>query len=346
MPELNQFCINKNQSLRAAMKQLDETGKRILFVMDGDKLVASLTDGDLRRFLLSGGTLDDVAFSAAFMTPCVAYSRDEAKKIIGNSDYIAIPITTLSGELIDILFADEPLVVQYPSLGLPVVIMAGGKGTRLDPYTRVLPKPLIPVGELPIIEHIMQQFSKYGCDDFHIVVNHKKQIIKAYFAENERHYNTHWYDEDKPLGTGGGLFMLNGTITGSFFLTNCDILIQADYADILRFHQSSKNAVTMVCAYKKVVIPYGVVETGENGEISAMKEKPELSFQTNTGMYLVEPEVISDIEDNVAISFPDIIEKQKQKGRRVAAYPVSENDWLDMGQLTELEKMRERLYEE
>ena len=140
--------------------------------------------------------------------------------------------------------------------------------------------------------------------------------------------------------------MLRGKVNEPFFLTNCDILIQADYEDILHFHQSNKNAVTMVCAYKYLTIPYGVIDTGENGEIIAMKEKPELSFQTNTGMYLVEPKVLEDIEDGVAIGFPDIIEKQKQKGRRVAAYPVSENDWLDMGRLTELEKMRERLYGE
>lgn len=346
MTDYKRFCIESKQSLRTAMKQLDETSKKILFVIDNDKLVASLTDGDLRRFLLGGGTLDDAVFSAAFKTPQAACSREEARELLKHADYAAVPITTPDGKIFDILFADERQTIQCPQLGLPVVIMAGGKGTRLDPYTRVLPKPLIPVGELPIIEHIMQQFAKYGCDDFHIIVNHKKQLIKAYFAENERHYDTHWYDEDKPLGTGGGLYMLKEKVNNPFFLTNCDILIQADYDDILRFHRVNKNAVTMVCAYKNVTIPYGVIDTGENGEIVAMKEKPELSFQTNTGMYLVEPEVLEDIEDGVAIGFPDIIERQKQKGRRAAAYPVSENDWLDMGQLTELEKMRERLYGE
>ncbi len=255
-------------------------------------------------------------------------------------------MTTEDGKITDILFADEKQNMHYPQLNLPVVIMAGGKGTRLEPYTRILPKPLIPIGELPIIEHIMQQFVKYGCNEFHIIVNHKKQLIKSYFAENERRYDVHWYDEEKPLGTGGGLSMLNGKINGTFFLTNCDILLQSDYEDILSFHRKYNNTITMVCAYKNIVIPYGVIDTGTNGEILAMREKPELAFQTNTGMYLVESDVLSDIKVGVPVGFPDIIEVQKQKGCRVAAYPVSENDWLDMGQLTELEKMRERLYGE
>jgi hypothetical protein len=123
-----------------------------------------------------------------------------------------------------------------------------------------------------------------------------------------------------------------------------DVLLLSDYDDMLRFHRKNGNAITMVCAYKNLTIPYGVIEMGKNGSIEAMKEKPEMSFLTNTGMYIVEPEVLEDIEDNVATGFPDIIEKQRQRGRCVAVYPVSENDWLDMGQMTELESMRKRLY--
>lgn len=345
--DYTEFCIDKYVQIRYAMRQLDNTGRRILFVTDGSRLVASLTDGDVRRHLLSGGNLDDKVAAAANYKLRTAANRDDAIAALKKNKLCAVPIIRNESELVAIVFqndVEEPNV--YSRLCIPVVIMAGGKGARLDPYTRVLPKPLIPVGELPIIEYIMQEFVKYECNDFHIIVNHKKQLIKAYFAESEHRYNMHWYDEDKPLGTGGGLYMLKGKVSKPFFLTNCDILVQTDYNDILNFHQTNKNAVTMVCAYKNLTIPYGVIETGKNGEIIAMKEKPELSFQTNTGMYLVNPEVLEDIEDEVPIGFPDIIEKQKQNGRRVAVYPVSEKDWLDMGQLTELEKMRERLYGE
>lgn len=338
------FCIDRWATVRDAMHQLDRTAKKILFAVDGIHLVASLTDGDVRRYLLSGGKMDDSVDKAANHHPKAAGSREQAHEMFQNNGFLAIPIVNGNGELVDVAFEDESTAPVFPKLGLPVVIMAGGKGTRLDPFTRVLPKPLIPVGDVPIIEHIMERFMQYGCEDFHVIVNHKKQLIKAYFAENERQYLTSWYDEEEPLGTGGGLFLLKSEIYSTFFLTNCDILIQADYDDILRFHKENENAVTMVCAYKNLTIPYGVIEIGDNGTIKSMQEKPELSFLTNTGMYIVEPEILSDIEDNIPMSFPDIIEIQKNKGRRVAAYPISESCWLDMGQMTELKQMREKLY--
>ncbi len=346
MNDFQKYCIDCDKCVRDAMKQLDETAKKILFVTKNNKLLGSLSDGDLRRYLLSGGTMDMSVALAMFKNPQVASSREQAISLIENLHYASVPVVLADGTVKDVVFPNEKNEAEYPSLDIPVVIMAGGKGTRLEPYTKILPKPLIPVGDLPVIEHIMQHFAKYNCNDFHLIVNHKKQLIKAYFSENERTYNTFWYDEPKPLGTGGGLSMLKGSVDKTFFLTNCDIMIMADYDDILRFHKENHNAVTMVCAYKTVTIPYGVIETGENGEITAMKEKPEFSFQTNTGMYVVEPEVLADIEGDVPIGFPEIIELQKKKGRKVAAYPVSQNDWLDMGQLEELEKMRIRLYGE
>lgn len=139
---------------------------------------------------------------------------------------------------------------------------------------------------------------------------------------------------------------LKGKIDKTFFFTNCDNLLLSNYESMLRFHIQNKNVITMVCAYKNIKIPYGVIEMGINGSIKSMKEKPEFSFLTNTGIYIVEPEVLDDIEDNVSVGFPDIIEKERAKGKKIAIYPVSENDWLDMGQLSELEKMRKRLYGE
>lgn len=248
--------------------------------------------------------------------------------------------------IVGIYLGNERVERPKPPLHIPIVINAGGKGTRLEPYTKILPKPLIPVGELPIIEHIMQRFQEYDCQEFHIIVNYKKQIMKGYFAENEGKYNITWHEEDKPLGTGGGLTLLKGKIHETFFFTNCDNLLMSDYDSMIRFHKENHNVVTMICAYKNIQIPYGVVEMGMNGSIEEMREKPQLSFLTNTGIYVVEPEVLEDMEDGTAIGFPDVVEKQIAKGRNVAIYPVSENEWLDMGQLPELERMRKKLYGE
>ena len=229
------------------------------------------------------------------------------------------------------------------ALNIPVVINAGGKGSRLDPFTRVLPKPLIPVGDLPIVEHIMKEYQSYDCNEFHIIVNYKRDLMKAYFADNDNHYNITWYDEEKPLGTGGGLSLLRGKFSDTFFFANCDALLTANYGSMVKFHKENGNVITMVCAYKNIDIPYGIVEMGVNGAIEGMKEKPRISFLTNTGIYIVEPEVMEDIEEDVPVGFPDIVELERQKGRKVAVFPVGENDWMDMGQLPELEKMRRKL---
>lgn len=338
------YCIDSFISVRDAMKAIDDAEPQIVFIIENNKLVATLTDGDIRRFLLSGGQLTDMAIEAGNHNPRVAKNRDEAMALYHQKNYIAIPIVDDNGELIDVFVGDRIEETQFAELGIPVVINAGGKGTRLEPYTKILPKPLIPVGELPIIEHIMDRFKKYGCDEFHMIVNYKKELMKAYFVENEKPYDISWYNEDKALGTGGGLCYLKGKIEKTFFFTNCDILLMSNYESMLRFHKENGNVITMVCAYKNITIPYGVIEMGKNGAIEGMREKPELSFLTNTGIYIVEPEVLDDIEDGVAIGFPDIIENERKKGKKVAIYPVSENDWMDMGQISELEKMRERLY--
>ncbi len=345
--DIQKFIGIANLSVLDAMKRIDENSGGILFLVDADqKLIGCITDGDIRRFLLSGGQLDKPALDAANREPKTAKTEKEAQVLYHKKNFIVIPIVDENGTIINLYTGDGTKEIKYEELNIPVIINAGGKGTRLDPFTRVLPKPLIPVGELPIIEHIVKRYQLFGCNEYHIIVNYKKQLIKAYFNESDNKYNVHWYDEEKPLGTGGGLSLLKGKINSTFFFATCDTLMQSNYDSMLRFHRENKNVITMVCAYKNITIPYGIIEMGANGSIKEMREKPELSFLTNTGMYIVEPEVLDDIEDDVAVGFPDIIEKQRQKGKNVAIYPVSENEWMDMGQLSELEKMRERLYGE
>lgn len=341
-----EFLISSDVSIRHAMQAIDVVSPKIVFVVEEHKLIASLTDGDIRRYLLAGGKLTDGVKQACHMSPLVAFSKSEAVQMYHQKNYVAIPILNQRWEVVDIYVGEQTESVQFADLQIPVVINAGGKGTRLEPYTKILPKPLIPVGEVPIIEHIMQRFGAYGCCQYSIIVNYKKEILKAYFAENEQHYDITWYDEEKPLGTGGGLCYLKGILNQTFFFTNCDNLLLSNLESMLRFHQENQNVITMVCAYKNMKIPYGVVEMGLNGTIESMQEKPEFSFLTNTGIYIVEPEVLDEICDGETVGFPDIVDRIRKKGKKVAVYPISENDWLDMGQLEELERMRRRLYGE
>lgn len=344
--QIDNFTGGKHLTVSQAMLRIDKNASGILFLTDENgAVIGCVTDGDIRRYLLAGGNMTGLAIDAANRNPRMAKTEEEARILFHKKNYVIIPIIDENGIIVD-LFSDDQGAArpnQRTPLNIPVVINAGGKGTRLEPYTKVLPKPLIPVGEIPIIELIMKEYLTYACNDFHIIVNYKKELMKAYFADNENHYNITWYDEEKPLGTGGGLSMLRGKFTDTFFFANCDALLTANYERMLRFHKEHGNVITMICAYKNLNIPYGVVEIGKNGTIERMQEKPLLSFLTNTGIYIVEPEVIDDLQDGIAIGFPDIVEMERQKGKRIAAYPVSENDWMDMGQISELEKMRIKL---
>ena len=338
------MIIHSGATVCDAMRKIDKSDYKILFVADGGKLVGTLTDGDIRRFLFKGGTLQDRVDRAANRNPKAAHNLKQASELYNRLYYIAIPVLDEEGRIVDLYLGEEQQPTKKKQIHLPVVINAGGKGTRLDPYTRVLPKPLIPVGDLPIIEHIMQNFQEYGCDEFSMIVNYKKELIKTYFKESDNQYQIEWFDEEKPLGTGGGLSLLKKHIDKTFFFTSCDTLLLADYESILRFHKDNQNTITMICAWKNITLPYGIVEMGSNGIIEKMQEKPEMSFLTNTSIYIVEPDVIEDIPEEVSMTFPEIIQVEIEKGCKAAAYPVSESEWLDMGQLSELEKMRERLY--
>ena len=347
MDEIVKFLGPVTMSVSEAMQLIDNNAYGIAFLTDDERrLKGCVTDGDIRRYLLSGGQMSGCVMDAANTDPKVAKSDEEAHGLYHKKNYIVIPIVDEDGRIVALYTGDGREIRKKNPVNIPVVINAGGKGTRLEPFTKVLPKPLIPVGDLPIIEHIIREYQSYECNEFHIIVNYKKELLKAYFADNENHYDITWYDEEKPLGTGGGLSLLRGKFKDTFFFANCDALLTANYESMVKFHKENKNLITMICAYKNMNIPYGVVEMGVNGSILEMKEKPLVSFLTNTGIYIVEPEVFDYIEDGVSVGFPDIVEKVRNDGKKVAVFPVSENDWMDMGQLPELEKMRIKLYGE
>ncbi len=337
--------IAEERSVLEAMKQIDATAKQILMVAENNKLKAIITDGDIRRHLLRGGKLDDKVKEIANYNPRFIHEKDKAnsRELMKNWSLLSLPVVNEKLEIQSIIFVHDYEIGRNHSVSAPVVIMAGGLGTRLYPYTKILPKPLIPIGEIPITEHIINRFTEYECNEFHLIVNHKKNMIKAYFSEAQKDYKLEFHDESLSLGTGGGLSLLKGKMETTFFFTNCDVLIKANYKEIYDFHKQNGNMITIVAAYKHFTIPYGIINLDSNGEIATMIEKPEYSFLTNTGFYVVEPEVVDRLEDDKVIGFPDIIEQQKSLGEKIGVFPVSEKCWLDMGQLEELEEMRKEL---
>ena len=343
--EIKDFLIPESFRVIDVMQRLDILGKKTLFVAENGRLLAAITDGDIRRWILKNGNLQKSIKEVANYRPkwLPAEERKQAYRKLKEWEVDAIPLLADERRIVSIFLWNNEEIRSGRKLLIPTVVMAGGFGTRLYPYTKILPKPLIPIGEIPIAEHIMNRFHSFGVNSFYLVVNHKKNMIKAYFSENNKNYQIYYIDEDKPLGTGGGLQLLAGQITETFFLTNCDILVEADYEQIYRCHQEQGNQITMVCARQNMKIPYGVVEAGEQGKLLTMKEKPELSFLTNTGFYVVEPVVIERLEKDVPISFPEIIADCQQRGERVGVYTVEADQWLDMGQIEEMEKMEKML---
>jgi dTDP-glucose pyrophosphorylase len=342
---IKDVLIDEENTMIGAMEILDKIAKKVLFVEKEGRLTAAITDGDIRRWILRRGNLDAKVKDIANYNPKFVYERDKmiARDFMKKAQVEALPIVDENMKIVSIKLWNDTEIETKKELNIPVVIMAGGLGTRLYPYTKILPKPLIPIGDIPIAEHIINRFHNYGCKNFYLVVNHKRNMIKSYFNEIEKSYLINYIDEDKPLGTGGGISLLKGQIDSTFILSNCDILIEEDYEKMVQYHKKENNLITMICSLKNIKIPYGVIEIGEHGEINNMKEKPELSFFINTGCYIVEPRVIEELEEDMAIGFPDIISRYKKSGERVGIYPISEKSWMDMGQLDEIEEMRKRL---
>ena len=345
MIRVEELFLAPDATVLEALRKLDETGQRILFIAPEGRLQAALTDGDIRKFFLRGGTPDQTVDRAANYHPLSLpiAERGRAREVLQAHRIDALPILDKRGVITDIVFAYKLDVDNRKRVDIPVVMMAGGLGTRLYPYTKILPKPLIPVGEQPIAELIIDRFRDFGCHDFTMIVNYKRGMIKSYFTDLEKDYTVDFADEDVFMGTGGGLCLLKGKIQSPFFFTNCDTLLDVDFGDIYEYHKKHGNLVTMICAFKHYTVPYGVVELGQDGGIAAMREKPELDFLTNTGVYVVEPRVVEEMRDGEVIGFPDVIERYRAAGEKVGVYPIGENSWMDMGQLEELEKMRRKL---
>lgn len=341
--KLIELFISPDASLVEALEKLDEVASRILIVVDESfALRGVLTDGDARRCILKTGALDASVGDACNTEPYVIYEGQErdAPALMRRYDLDAVPVVNENGIVVDcILKGGECAEKTMGRINVPVVMMAGGLGTRLYPYTKVLPKPLIPVNDVPIAERIIRSFQKQGCGPFFLVINHKKEMIKAYFKEIECSYDVRFVEEAEFLGTGGGLSLVKEHLDGSFILTNCDILVEADFSEALALHREKKNAVTMVVSLKNYVIPYGTVEIDAGGGIAGMVEKPSIPFLINTGCYIVERCVLDLIDEGESVGFPDIINRCKEEGFAVGVYPVSESSWLDMGQPEELARM-------
>ncbi len=348
--KLELYTADDKITILDALKQINQNAHGILFVVDESlHVIGSVADGDIRRYLLQSEDLSANITEAMCSSPKVLTEEqtDNARELFRSFPFRALPVVDRQGILLDILFSktgNEIRSEQRQSLaGIPIVIMAGGKGTRLYPFTKILPKPLIPIGDTPILERVIGRFVDFGARDFYLTVNYKKDLIKAYFADLKPDYQISYVEEDKPLGTGGSLKLIDQNWDKPFFVTNCDILIEADYQALYQEHLSKGNDVTIVVSQKTITVPYGVVIPKDDGTVESMEEKPTMTYLINTGMYVVNPEHIDRIPDDTMYHMPTLIEDLMADGLRVGVFPIDEDSFLDMGEFEEMRRMEDRL---
>lgn len=344
MEKIKLYLIQISTSVRDAMKKMDENHTKNLFVVDADlKLIGSLSDGDLRRWILSEGKLDERVDKVANKTPIYfneGYSVERVKEIMLEKKIQCIPVLDHKGQVNELLFWDNIFGGQHiarkrDKLDAHIVIMAGGMGTRLEPFTQILPKPLIPIGDKTIIEVIIDKFLDYNIKHFHISIGHKSKIIRSYFEDLDIDYTCDFIYEDKPLGTIGSVSKLKGKTSAPIIVTNCDIVIEADYSELLNFHKENKYDLTLVGSLMHYKIPYGICEIEQGGKLVELKEKPEYSMLVSTGMYVLSEYAVSKIPVDQHFHVTQLMELLRSEGKSVGVFPISEKSWFDTGEWKE-----------
>ena len=349
---ISEFLIDKNASVKEAMRKLDLSSRKVLFVTDDlGKLFGALTDGDIRRWILKEGSLESSIDKVCNRRPHTLdpnYQIADVKKMMVKENIESLPVVDESGGIRGLLFWEEVFAETETrrsgrTIDIPVVIMAGGKGTRMEPFTRVLPKPLIPIGDKTILECIIDEFRQFGVRQFYITLNYKGGMIEAYLNGIDKPYDVGFLWEKDFFGTAGSLTLVNGKISSEVIVSNCDNIVRADYFEVLEFHRRNNAYLTVLSSMQHHKIPYGVVSFKDGGEVTGIIEKPEYSFPINTGIYLLSAKALRYIPENSAFHMTHLIQALIADRKKVMTYPVSESDYIDIGQWDEYRKAAEKL---
>lgn len=339
--KVKQAILAENKAIREAIMQLNDNMLQIVLVVNEEgKLVGTITDGDIRRSILNNIALNESVDKIMNRDPKFVFVGEEenVRELMITHGIRTIPVVDKVKKVVDIILMEDILEHsdvkdKYFYQTNQVFIMAGGKGTRLDPFTKILPKPLIPIGDKPIIEIIMENFKKFGFNNFIISLNYKAEIIKMYFADNPAGYDIGYVQEEEFLGTAGSLKLAKGKLIEPFIVSNCDVIIDIDFDELMKHHKECGNKATIVGVVKHMQVPYGVIET-QNGSLTQMIEKPKYDFIINSGVYVLDPELIDLIPEDQPINMPDLLLEAKKDGFRIGVYPVSTR-WFDIGQWEE-----------
>ena len=346
MENIENIKLTIASTIKEALTIIDSGAIKLAIVVDkNDKLIGTLTDGDIRRSFLEGKVLDDTIEEVYFKEPTtvsVNTSKEEIINICTSKKIYQIPVIDEKGRVVSITMLDELLKPQrHPN---KVVLMVGGLGTRLRPLTDTTPKPLLKVGDKPIIETIMKSFSKYGFKDFILGVNYKSEMFEEYFGDGSQFgLNIEYVHEEKRLGTAGALSLMRDKLDDDFFVMNGDLLTNVNFENLLKFHQDGNAEGTMCVREYDFQVPYGVVDVA-NGKIQSITEKPTHKFFVSAGIYMLSPSVLKEIPDDIFYDMPTLFEKLIDMGKNAISFPLHEY-WLDIGRIEEFEKANNEYHE-
>ena len=336
------YKIEIGKSIKDALKKLRKNGFKCLVVVNSkDIFLGTISDGDLRNAILKDNSINSKIDKYVNKKPVFYFEKNlslagaKSKLIKYNLPYIPILSKYKKVvQIIDLKFIDK---IKAPEkISLPVVIMAGGKGTRLLPYTKILPKPLIPYKGKPLIEHILNKFKSNGVSEFYISINYKSSLIKAFFSDFKNSSNIKYIKENKPLGTAGSLKFLNKIKHNHLLVVNCDSFLDFNVNNLFSYHKENNCDITIVASLNALKIPYGVIDTNKDGSLIKMSEKPQLRFLANTVCYLIKKKIIQLIPKKRYFNFNELIEKAIKNKLKLKIFSIKQSDWKDLGTLDEI----------
>lgn len=343
MSDWKSVVINAKTTIREAMRVIDRGALRIALVCDSEnRLIGTVTDGDIRRGLLLDRNMEDQVLGIMNSKPRTAGindSREQSLKVMDRNGLLSLPVVDDQGYLVGLETLHQAL--QYPKKDNPVFIMAGGFGTRLRPLTDHCPKPMLRVGDKPMLEHLINRFVRLGFHDFYISTHYMPDQIQSYFGNGTQFgCSIDYVHEKKPLGTGGALGLLPKNLPKKpLILMNGDVLTRVDFTHLLAHHQQSGVDATMCTRELEHQVPFGVIET-KNNLITDMVEKPTFRYQINTGIYVLSPECVASVSEGTCIDMPTLLEHRIAQGKKVGIFR-SHDYWLDIGRMSDYQKAQE-----
>ncbi len=338
---MKKILIQKTISLINSMKILQKTAnKELIVVHNKNKLFGTLNDGDIRRAVINGANFNQSVEKYCNTNPIFIYDdhsnySDLKVKMIKEKIFI-VPVVDNKKKVKKVLMFDQVSNLSAKRSNVPLkascIIMAGGLGSRLKPFSDVLPKPLLPINNTTVIEEIISNFEKNGVKNISVSVNYKAGLLKTFLSKKKFKLKLNFINEKKPLGTVGSLSLLKKSYSKNFFLTNCDTIIDYDYKKIFKNHLRSKSILTIVVAKKKSKINYGVCKKNSKNELIRIEEKPEKYILVNTGLYLMDNKILTFIPKNKKMDMTDLINFLIKKKIKINLYPIEEVLWTDVGQ--------------